>query len=117
MPCPTLEPVPSECNTEPDNLELNLRKITDSIMNSLSNQLKLEGENYICDSIKASISIFYFFSCKIEPLNENSMNWRGVSESTLDSVSEKLSMETRDDSISTVNSLDKSNDEAEKFIL
>ena len=106
MPCPTLEPIPSECNTEPDNLELNLRKITDSIVNSLSNQLKLEGENCICDSIKSSISTFDSVSCQIELLNENSMLLRGVSDSTLDSISEKLSMEKIDDSISTMNSLD-----------
>ena len=106
MLCPTMEYVPSESNTEPDNLELTLRKITNSTMDSLSNKPNIEGEKYICDSIKESISIFYFFSCKIEPLNENSMNWRGVSESTLDSISEKLSMEKRDESISTMNSLD-----------
>ena len=86
-------------------------------MDSVSNQPKLQGENCICDSIKASSSTFDSVSCQIEPLNENPMHLREVSDSTLDFVSEKLSMETRDDSISTVNSLDKSNDEAEKFIL
>ena len=106
MPCPTLESVPSEYNTKPDNLELTLRKITNSAMNSLSNQPKLEGENCICDSRKASISTFDSVSCQIEPINEKSMHLKGVSDSTLDSVSEKLSMETRDDSISTMNSLD-----------
>ena len=70
-------------------------------MDSLSNKPKFEGENCICDSRKESISTFDSISCQIEPLNENSMHLRGVSDSTLDSVSEKLSMEIRDDSIST----------------
>ena len=43
------------------------------------------------------------------------MHLRGVSNSTLDSVSENLSMETRDDSISTMNSLHRSKDEAENL--
>ena len=117
MLCPTLESAPSESNTEPDNHDLTLIKITNSTMDSLSNHLKLEGENCICDSRKASISTFDSISCWIEPLNENSMHFRGVSYSTLDSVSEKLNMETRDDLISTMNSLDQSKDEAEKFIM
>ena len=37
MLCPTLEFVPSESNTEPNNPELTLRKITNSTMDSLSN--------------------------------------------------------------------------------
>lgn len=115
MLCPTPESVPSESNSEPDNPELTLRKITNSTMDSLSNQPKLEGENCICDSRKSSISPFDSVSCQIEPLNENSMHLRGVSDSTLDSISEKLSMETRDDSISAMSSLDQSKDEAENL--
>ena len=115
MLCPTLESVPSESNTKPDNPDLTLRKITNSTMDSLSNQPNLEGENCICDSRKASISTFDSISCQIEPLNENSMHLRGVSDSMLDSVSENLSMETRDDSISTMNSLHQSKDEAENL--
>lgn len=115
MLCPTLESVPSESNTEPDNPQLTLRKITNSTVDSLSNQPKLEGENCICDSRNASISTFDSVSCQIEPVNENSMHLRGVSDSTLDSVSEKPSMEIRDDLNSTMNSLDQSKDEAENL--
>ena len=43
------------------------------------------------------------------------MHLRGVSDSTLDFVSEKLSMETIDDSISTMNSLDQSKDEVDNL--
>ena len=45
------------------------------------------------------------------------MRLRGVLDSTLVSISEKLSMETRDESISIMNSLDQSKDEVEKIIL
>ena len=37
MLCPTLESVPNESNTKIDNVELTLRKITNSTMDSLSN--------------------------------------------------------------------------------
>ena len=37
MLCPTPKSVPSDSNTEIDNLELTLRKITNSTMDSLSN--------------------------------------------------------------------------------
>ena len=84
-------------------------------MDSLSNQPKLKGENCICDSRKSSSSTFDSVSFQIEPLNENPMHLIGVLDSTLDSVSEKLSMETRDDSISTMNSLDRSKDEADNL--
>ena len=43
------------------------------------------------------------------------MHLRGVSDSTLDFVSKKLSMEIRDDSISTMNYLDQSKDEADNL--
>lgn len=111
----SLESVPSESNTEPDNPQLASRKLTNSTMDSLSDQLNIEGESCICDSRKASNSTLDSVSCQIEPVIENSMHLRRVSDSASDSVSEQLNMEIRDDSSSSVNSLDQLKDEAGNF--
>eukprot|EP00253_Pinus_taeda_P009018 PITA_09018 len=111
----SLETVPSESNTEPDDPQLASRKLTNSTMNSLSDQLNIEGESCICDSRKASNSTLDSVSCQIEPVIENSMHLRRVSDSASDSVSEQLNMEIRDDSSSSVSSLDQLKDEAGNF--